>query len=212
MLRKQRLPAAISSGSERPLEPVRTGHHIARLQSRSADTSASKRRRDAALKSCRSSSDQESDQSIGRFEASSASRSASADSSEAATGGRRRNAPTNDASRSLSCISISCIQYIGQSTGQEPAWPRSRQAVDVPPSAGPRATCTEPPLRDHRYLLISALRLQRSCELLRFGINAADETRKVHVGPIRVFGLELDGELSRGGIGWDAFALERESA
>jgi len=94
-------------------------HHVARLQSTSSDSSASRRRRDAALKSFRSSSDQESDQSIFWFGASSASRSASADSSEAVSGGRRRNAPTSDASRSLSCISISRIQYSGQTTSRE---------------------------------------------------------------------------------------------
>jgi len=94
-------------------------HHIASLQLRSSDSSTSKRRRDAALKSFRSLSDQESDQSIRWFGASSASRSTSADSSEAVSGGRRRNAPTNDASRSLSCISISRIQYSRQTTGLE---------------------------------------------------------------------------------------------
>ncbi len=41
-----------------------TDHDVARPQSRSSDSSASRRRRDAALKSFRSSSDQESDQSI----------------------------------------------------------------------------------------------------------------------------------------------------
>ena len=83
-------------------------HHVAGLQSRPADSSASRRRSDAALNSLRSSSDQESDQSILRFGASSANRSASADNSVAVSGGRRRKASTNDASRSFSCISISC--------------------------------------------------------------------------------------------------------
>lgn len=92
-------------------------HHVARLQPRSSDSSASRRRSDAALNSFRSSSDQESDQSILRFGASTANRSASADSSVAVSGGRRRKASTNDASRSLSCISISRIQYSGQTTG-----------------------------------------------------------------------------------------------
>jgi hypothetical protein len=82
-------------------------HHIARLQSRSSDSSASSRRNDAALNSFKSSSDQESDQSIFRFGARSGNRPASADSSVAVSGGRRRKASTNDASRSLSCISIS---------------------------------------------------------------------------------------------------------
>ena len=45
-------------------------HHIAGTQPRSSDSSASRRRSDAALNSCRSSSDQESDQSILRFGAS----------------------------------------------------------------------------------------------------------------------------------------------
>jgi hypothetical protein len=42
-------------------------HDVARLQSRSSDSSESRRRSDAALNSFRSSSDQESDQSILRF-------------------------------------------------------------------------------------------------------------------------------------------------
>ncbi len=82
-------------------------HQIARFQSRSSESSASKRLKDAALKSFRSSSDQESDQSILWLGASSANRSASADSSVAASGGKRRKAPTNKASRSFSCNSIS---------------------------------------------------------------------------------------------------------
>jgi hypothetical protein len=86
-------------------------HHIARPQPRSSDSSVSRRRRDAALNSFRSSSDQESDQSILWFGASSANRWASADSSVAVSGGKRRKASINEASRSLSCISMSCIQY-----------------------------------------------------------------------------------------------------
>ena len=91
-------------------------HHIARRQSRSSDSSASRRRREAALNSFRSSSVQESDQSILWFGASSANRSASADNSVAASGGKRRKASTNEASRSLSCISIFFTQYTAKSS------------------------------------------------------------------------------------------------
>jgi len=101
-------------------------HHVAGRQSRSSDSSASRRRRDAALKSFRSSSDQESDQSIRWFGASSASRSASADSSEAVSGGRRRNASTNDASRSLSCISIPVFSIAAKLLAWNHAWTSSR--------------------------------------------------------------------------------------
>ena len=67
-------------------------HNVARLQSRSSDPWVSRRRRDAALKSFRSSSDQESDQSMIVSERSVANRSAGADNSIAVSevgGGRR---------------------------------------------------------------------------------------------------------------------------
>ena len=81
-------------------------YHVAWRQFGSSDSSASRRLREAALNSVRSSSDQESDQSIFRFGVSPANRWARADNSAAASGGRRRKASTSDASRALSCISI----------------------------------------------------------------------------------------------------------
>lgn len=87
--------------------------HIPRPQPWPPDSSASSLRSEAALKSFRSSSDQESDQSIFRFGASSASRSVNADSSEAVSGGRRRNASTNNVSRSFSRMSMSLHSVYG---------------------------------------------------------------------------------------------------
>jgi hypothetical protein len=79
---------------------------IARLQRESSASSASSRFREAALKSRRSSSDHESDQSILLFGVNKASRSARADNSAAASGARRRNASTSDTSRGFNCISM----------------------------------------------------------------------------------------------------------
>ena len=70
-------------------------HYVTRCQFGSSDSSASRRLREAALNSFRSSSDQESDQSIFRFGVSPANRSARADSSAAASGARRRKASTS---------------------------------------------------------------------------------------------------------------------
>jgi len=81
------------------------------LQCSSSDSSASSRRMDAAVNSLRSSSDQESDQSTLAFGWREAKRSASAVNSAAASGGRRRNASTRDASRALNCNSIAHLQY-----------------------------------------------------------------------------------------------------
>ena len=79
---------------------------IAGLQREPSESSVSSRFKEALLKSRRSSSDQESDQSILQFGVTVASRSASADNSAAVSGARRRYASTNDASRGFSCISM----------------------------------------------------------------------------------------------------------
>ena len=84
-------------------------HDIAWPQRDSSDSSTSSRLSEAALKSSRSSSDQESDQSILQFGVSVANRSASAESSAAASGGRRRKAFTSDASRGFNCISMALL-------------------------------------------------------------------------------------------------------
>ena len=90
-------------------------HHVARRQFGSSDSSASRRLREAALNSVRSSSDQESDQSIFPFGVTPANRWARADNSAAVSGGRRRKASTSDASRALSCISITLQPVYGLS-------------------------------------------------------------------------------------------------
>ena len=81
-------------------------HYVAGLQCDSSDSSASSRLREAALKSFRSSSVQESDQSIRWCGESAANRSARADNSAAVSGGSRRKTSTSDASRGFNCISI----------------------------------------------------------------------------------------------------------
>jgi hypothetical protein len=78
-------------------------HEIARLQSGSSDSPASSRLREAALKSRRSSSLQESDQSILECGESAANRSARADNSAAVSGGSRPNTSSSDASRGSNC-------------------------------------------------------------------------------------------------------------
>lgn len=83
-----------------------SNHDIARLRWDSSDSSASSRLREAALKSCRSSSVQESDQSTLRCGESEAKRSARAESSAAVSGGSRRKTSSSDASRGSNCISM----------------------------------------------------------------------------------------------------------
>ena len=73
-------------------------YHVAWLQSRPSDSLASRCRTEAARNSLRSSSDQESDQSILRSGARAARRSIKRDNSMAASGGSLRNALSNDAS------------------------------------------------------------------------------------------------------------------
>jgi len=88
-------------------------HKISRLQLESSGSSASSLRKDAVLKSTRSSSVHESDQSMLWPGESVASRSASADNSAAVSAGRRRKASTSDASREFSCISITLQPVYG---------------------------------------------------------------------------------------------------
>ncbi len=106
-----------------------TDNHVARLQSIPSDSFASSRRTEAARNSRRSSSDQESDQSILRSGASEARRSINRDNSMAASGGSLRNAPSRDASCEFRRISIIHTQYtVSESTSKsenargEPGW------------------------------------------------------------------------------------------
>ena len=75
-----------------------TGHDISRPQSTSSASPSSSRRTEAARNSLKSSSDQESDQSILRSGANAANRSINRDSSVAASGDSLRNAVSKDAS------------------------------------------------------------------------------------------------------------------
>ena len=87
----------------------RANDDITGLQRGSSGSSASSRRTEAAVNSFRSSSDQESDQSILVFGRSAANRSAKTAISDAASGGRRRNACNSEVSRALSCCSIDSL-------------------------------------------------------------------------------------------------------
>jgi hypothetical protein len=86
-------------------------HDITGLQPDSSSSSASNRLSEAAVNSCRSASDQESDQSIAVSGARAASRWARADSSAAASGGRRRKASNRTSSGALIRTAIPRLQY-----------------------------------------------------------------------------------------------------
>ena len=83
-----------------------TNYVVARPQSTSSDSLSSSLRTEAARKSLKSSSDQESDQSTVHSGASAAKRSISRDNSPAASGGSLRNAVSSDTSCEFRRVSI----------------------------------------------------------------------------------------------------------
>ena len=122
-----------------------TDHDISRPQSTSSASPSSSRRTEAARNSLKSSSDQESDQSILRSGANAANRSINRDSSVAASGDSLRNAVSKDASCEFRETSmILAIVYGAPNAIGNRANPNSPGRAVAPVRAFGRCTKREP--------------------------------------------------------------------